>query len=48
MYALREIAAAKEFTVNELVTKIDKGRQSGNLSSAIRVFVLTYYRSKHP
>jgi predicted DNA-binding ribbon-helix-helix protein len=44
--ALKEIAAARELTINELVAMIDKGRQSGNLSSAIRVFVLAYYRDQ--
>jgi predicted DNA-binding ribbon-helix-helix protein len=43
--ALKEIAVAKDLTVNELVGKIDKGRQSGNLSSAIRQFVLAYYQA---
>jgi len=44
MSALKEIAAAKKLATNELVAQIDKGRQSGNLSSLIRVFVLEYYR----
>ena len=37
---LRGIAAARGQSVSELVTEIDRER-SGNLSSAIRVFVLT-------
>ncbi len=37
---LRGIAAARGQSVSELVTEIDRVR-SGNLSSAIRVFVLT-------
>jgi predicted DNA-binding ribbon-helix-helix protein len=47
MNALKEIAAAKDHSINELVAKIDKGRQSGNLSSAIRQFVLAYYQGSH-
>lgn len=38
--ALKAIAARRNFTVNQLVTEIDKQR-NGNLSSAIRVYVLT-------
>ena len=38
-YALKEIATRNEQTVNQLISKIDDGR-TGNLSSAIRVYVL--------
>jgi predicted DNA-binding ribbon-helix-helix protein len=41
--ALKEIAAAQDITLQELVTKIEKERQDSNLSSAIRVFVLSHY-----
>tara|TARA_R110001592_G_scaffold165057_1_gene399243 strand:+ start:121 stop:363 length:243 start_codon:yes stop_codon:yes gene_type:complete len=41
--ALKEIAAAREISVNALVTEIDAGR-TGNLSSAVRVFVLQALR----
>jgi predicted DNA-binding ribbon-helix-helix protein len=41
--ALKEIAAAQETTVQNLVWKIDRARH-GNLSSAIRLFVLDHYR----
>ena len=37
--ALRDIAEAKSQSVNQLIAAIDKDR-SGNLSSAIRVYVL--------
>ena len=33
-------------TMSELVSSIDAQRQHGNLSSALRLFVLDYYRSK--
>jgi predicted DNA-binding ribbon-helix-helix protein len=42
--ALREIAAIQNIGMSELVSRIDKDRQNKNLSSAIRVFVLAYYR----
>ena len=37
--ALKLLATQKEMTVNQLVTQIDRER-NGNLSSAIRVYVL--------
>ena len=46
--ALKEIAQARRQSVAELIGAIDGARQTGghagNLSSAIRVFVLDYYR----
>jgi predicted DNA-binding ribbon-helix-helix protein len=41
---LKEIAHAQETTLSELVAKIDETRQQGNLSSAIRLFVLEHVR----
>ena len=41
---LKEIAHAQEATLSELVAKIDQARQRGNLSSAIRLFVLEHIR----
>jgi predicted DNA-binding ribbon-helix-helix protein len=44
---LKEIADAQGSTVNQLVAAIDserRERQLPNLSSAIRLFVLDYYR----
>ena len=41
---LRDIAASRDLNLSELVKLIDKGRQNGNLSSAIRLFVLNHYR----
>jgi len=38
-YAFKEIATRNEQTVNQLISEIDDGR-TGNLSSAIRVYVL--------
>ena len=43
---LREIAAAKDMTLSELVASIDKDRQRNNLSSHIRLHVLEYYQTK--
>ena len=49
--ALKEIATGRDVTLSELVASIDKGRREGNLSSAIRLFVLDHFRgamAAHP
>jgi predicted DNA-binding ribbon-helix-helix protein len=43
---LKEIAGQRDMTLSELVAAIDTDRRHGNLSSAIRLFVLDYYRSQ--
>jgi predicted DNA-binding ribbon-helix-helix protein len=43
---LKEIAGQRNMTLSEMVASIDDGRQQGNLSSAIRLFVLDYYRAR--
>jgi len=40
---LRLIAGEREMTLSELVSSIDLSREHGNLSSAIRLFILAYY-----
>jgi len=42
---LKRLAEAERCTVNELVTRIDRERQ-GNLSSAIRVHILTRLKER--
>ena len=42
---LKKIAQMDRVPLSELVTKIDKGRQAGNLSSAIRLFVFDQVRT---
>jgi predicted DNA-binding ribbon-helix-helix protein len=44
--ALKEIANGRHMTLSELVAAIDTGRQYGNLSSGIRLFVLDFYRDQ--
>jgi predicted DNA-binding ribbon-helix-helix protein len=41
---LKEIADQNEQTLSDLVASIDSQRKHGNLSSAIRLFVLDHYR----
>jgi predicted DNA-binding ribbon-helix-helix protein len=43
---LKDIAGGRDTTLSELVASIDTERRHGNLSSAIRLFVLDYYRSQ--
>ena len=42
---LKDIASARNMTLSELVASIDADRRQGNLSSAIRLFVLGHYRA---
>ena len=42
---LRDIAYNQQTTLSKLVTQIDGTRQQGNLSSAIRLFVLEHIRT---
>jgi predicted DNA-binding ribbon-helix-helix protein len=42
--ALKQIASSRELTLSKMVAIIDAGRANGNLSSAIRVFVLDQFR----
>ena len=42
---LKEIAGERQMTLSDLVASIDTGRHDGNLSSAIRLFVLDHYRA---
>jgi predicted DNA-binding ribbon-helix-helix protein len=44
---LKDIAGSRGMTLSELVAAIDSDRRHGNLSSAIRLFVLDHYRGLH-
>jgi predicted DNA-binding ribbon-helix-helix protein len=43
---MKEISGLRDMTLSELVGEIDSNRQQGNLSSAIRLFVLDHYRNQ--
>jgi len=43
---LKEIASGRDMTLSDLVAAIDSERQHGNLSSAIRLYVLDFYRNQ--
>jgi predicted DNA-binding ribbon-helix-helix protein len=42
---LKEIASDRDLTLSDMVASIDAERKLGNLSSAIRLFVLDHYRA---
>jgi predicted DNA-binding ribbon-helix-helix protein len=45
--SLQQMAASRSVTLSKIVGDIDTGRgEIGNLSSAIRLFVLAYYRER--
>jgi predicted DNA-binding ribbon-helix-helix protein len=45
--ALKEVACTLDVSVNELVRRIDETRDAeGNLSGAVRVYVLTHFKSR--
>jgi predicted DNA-binding ribbon-helix-helix protein len=43
---LKEIARGRDLTLSEMVSAIDNERAQGNLSSALRLFVLDQYRAQ--
>jgi len=43
--SMKEISRVRSITLSELVGEIDTSRQQGNLSSAIRLFVLDHFRN---
>ena len=43
---LKEIAGEHHVPLSDLIDRIDSGRQHANLSSAIRLFVLDFYREQ--
>ena len=44
--SLKEIAGSGNMSLSDLITAIDSARHHGNLSSAIRLFVLDFYRGQ--
>jgi predicted DNA-binding ribbon-helix-helix protein len=43
---LKDIAVTRHVTLSDLVGSIDSERKHGNLSSAIRLFVLSHYQAR--
>lgn len=44
--SLRDIAKSNKTTLSDLITGIDRRRDRGNLSSAVRLFVLAHFKSQ--
>ena len=43
---VKEVASSRNITLSDLIASIDVERKHGNLSSAIRLFVLDFYRNQ--
>jgi predicted DNA-binding ribbon-helix-helix protein len=43
--ALKDLAQEQGTSAAEMVRRVDKDRSHGNLTSAVRLFVLAHYRS---
>ena len=43
---LKDVAAERRSTLSDLVGAVDAGRTHGNLSSALRLFVLEHYQTR--
>jgi predicted DNA-binding ribbon-helix-helix protein len=43
--ALHDIAGRRRVTMNALVTEIDRGRTGPGLTTAIRVYIVEFYRA---
>ena len=46
--AIREITIERGMSMSAMIEQIDSAKQQSNLSSAIRLFVLEYYRARAP
>ncbi len=44
--ALKAVAAEERMPMSQLIARIDPARGNGGLSSAVRVWVLQYYRER--
>ena len=42
---LKDIATSRRTTLSDLISSIDGDRERGNLSSALRLFVLSHYQA---
>jgi predicted DNA-binding ribbon-helix-helix protein len=43
---LKDIATSQRTTLSDLISTIDIDREHGNLSSAVRLFVLSHYQAR--
>jgi predicted DNA-binding ribbon-helix-helix protein len=46
--SLKDISKERGMTLSDLVSEIDANRRQGNLSSAIRLFVLEHFKARAP
>ena len=45
-YGAHDVATSRRTTLSNLIGSIDTERQQGNLSSALRLFVLNHYQAR--
>jgi predicted DNA-binding ribbon-helix-helix protein len=45
--ALRDISKKEQRSLSQMVHEIDQGREAAGLSSAVRVWILNYYRKRN-
>ena len=43
---LLQIAQKQNISINQLITEIDSQRTTNNLSGAIRIYILNYYKAR--
>jgi predicted DNA-binding ribbon-helix-helix protein len=43
---LKDVATTRRMTLSDLISGIDIDREHGNLSSALRLFVLNHYQAR--
>ncbi len=46
--SLREICEREDMTIHQLCSQIDQRRGAANLTAAIRIFIVSYYRGASP
>ncbi|MEE3036543.1 MAG: ribbon-helix-helix domain-containing protein [Pseudomonadota bacterium] len=44
--AIRDIATQQDMSAQDLIAEIDNSRRTASLSSAIRVYILSWYQDK--
>ena len=46
LQGFKDIATSRRYTLSDLIKSIDIDRERGNLSSAVRLFVLSHYQGR--
>jgi predicted DNA-binding ribbon-helix-helix protein len=46
--SLKDIAERENLSINQVCSEIDRRREAANLTAALRVFIISYYRNAAP